>query len=412
MNCIPKEAFVPKDYLDRLICSFGLGVYNNPVALPCQHVFCRSCIEGWLRSHGDCPTCRQSFSADTLRPQWIIAKIIQNAAMICTNPGCTWTGPKANLEVHLIADCPETVCACKFGCGTKVKRAVLEEHHKACDHCRVNCPHCNAKIPKHAIATHESKCYKKAVTCPLGCGVQIPTGELSLHTGELCPRRLGKCRFAQTGGCSFEGTQEQLAEHCTANSKVHLGMLRSAIQKLLGRVDELESRAKQPVFLLRFQGKEGLAQKLDVLWSNGSKKAKGTIPGWSFFLSSQSFSKSFKIRLKVTAINASDPNSWKIVLGVFNSPQYCLGSWGKFKNSWGYISGNGNKTIGETSAYGEPYGLNDIITIEWHDGNLVFYKNAHSQGLAFNEVRGAIYLAVALADPGHELEILDGYQLI
>ncbi len=412
MNCIPKEAFVAKDYLDRLICSFGLGVYNNPVALPCQHVFCKSCIEGWLRSHSECPTCRQSCSTDSLRPQWIIAKIIQNAARICVNAGCSWAGPQASLEIHMQSECLEAICACQFGCGLKVKRALLADHHKTCEHCRVNCPYCNAKILKRDLSIHDSKCYKKAVACTLGCGAQVSTGELAVHLSDICPRRLSKCRFALTGGCPFEGPQDKLAEHYAATSETHLKMLREAILKLVGRVDELENRGKQPQFLLRFPGKEGLAQRCNLTWNTGGKKAKGVNPGWSYFLSAQCFTNSFKVSLKINAVNGSDPNNWKIVIGIFNTPQFYMGSWGKYKNSWGYVLGNGYKTTTESLAYGEPYGINDTITVEWHDGKLTFYKNSRSQGVAYENVRGSFYLAAALADPAHEVEILDAYQLV
>lgn len=40
-------------------CSICLAALDNPVALPCNHMFCRACIEEWLDRERNCPNCRR-----------------------------------------------------------------------------------------------------------------------------------------------------------------------------------------------------------------------------------------------------------------------------------------------------------------------------------------------------------------
>ncbi|XP_067899273.1 E3 ubiquitin/ISG15 ligase TRIM25-like [Heterodontus francisci] len=57
----------PGDLEDELTCAVCLHVYQDPVALPCQHSFCLKCIEGvWAQTTGpggfECPQCHQKFN--------------------------------------------------------------------------------------------------------------------------------------------------------------------------------------------------------------------------------------------------------------------------------------------------------------------------------------------------------------
>ncbi|XP_065584601.1 E3 ubiquitin-protein ligase rnf8-like, partial [Artemia franciscana] len=64
------EAFQKKQ-LDLLetdySCSICLEVYVKPVRMPCQHIFCKTCIIQWDREHLGCPFCRtERLHKDTL----------------------------------------------------------------------------------------------------------------------------------------------------------------------------------------------------------------------------------------------------------------------------------------------------------------------------------------------------------
>lgn len=39
-------------------CPICFDTLENPLALPCKHIFCKKCIETWLSQHNSCPKCR------------------------------------------------------------------------------------------------------------------------------------------------------------------------------------------------------------------------------------------------------------------------------------------------------------------------------------------------------------------
>jgi len=49
-------------------CSICLGGNAPNTRLPCQHVFCRSCIVPWVNTHHDCPMCRAPARSEDLQP--------------------------------------------------------------------------------------------------------------------------------------------------------------------------------------------------------------------------------------------------------------------------------------------------------------------------------------------------------
>ena len=48
---------------DNLECAICLEMYNDPRALPCQHVFCNQCLQNVISTAGPkCPECRYDLS--------------------------------------------------------------------------------------------------------------------------------------------------------------------------------------------------------------------------------------------------------------------------------------------------------------------------------------------------------------
>lgn len=404
-TCLPREIFIPKEYLNQLQCSFGLGIFNDPVALPCQHVFCRCCIEAWLIKNGTCPKCRQKYSKEELKPQWVFAKIIQSAIVQCPNTGCEWKGRFDMLDHHKLNECKLEDCCCPIGCGEKFKRSSVEEHKSKCLHRKVACKYCQSFVPLKAVADHENVCAKNVVECPKHCGIKLLAREIESHIKEECEYGEIPCKFAKTAACPFVGNKEKLEEHYAGYIEKHLEVLTQTVISLNQAIEAYEKQTMQnlPAVISQPGDKE-----FDVVWSTGNKKVSGSaIKAWSFFLSKQTIQGNFKARLKITDLNHSDPNGWKICLGIYNSKSFQAGNWGRYKNAWGYVLGNGNKAGTETVAYGQPFGYNDIVTIEYNQGKISFFKNGASQGLAFQDVKGPFYLAVGLSDTGHSIEIID-----
>jgi len=413
LDCLPKELFVPKEYLNQLTCMFGLGIFKNPVALPCQHVFCQSCIEMWLDKHGTCPKCRQKYSKGELKPQWIIANIIKQAAVACPNSGCCWTGRYDMLEQHQLTECKEANCPCAFGCGEKIKRSSQEEHNKVCELRRVACNYCKSLVLFKKVEEHEHCCIKNVIQCPQ-CSKELLWRDLELHQREECDKAEIKCKFANIAQCEFKGTKEKLEEHYINGMESHIELLTSVVYGLQVKIEGYE-KIRYQYQIPCMNGTSLICSpttmpknSFDINWSNGDKKANGSIPkAWSVILTNKSIPGNFRARIKILELNSTDQNGWKICVGIFNSPKIQAGNWGRFKNSWGYVLGTGQKAGTESHPYGEIYKAGDIITIEYNAGKITFFKNDVSQGEAFNGIRGPFYLGAAISDTGHIIEILD-----
>uniref|UniRef100_A0A8C4QB82 RING-type domain-containing protein n=1 Tax=Eptatretus burgeri TaxID=7764 RepID=A0A8C4QB82_EPTBU len=69
--------------LDELKCPVCFELYEEPIALPCGHSFCRVCIETSWESRGDdtscvCPNCHEVFPEKTkLKKNVIIANLVE-----------------------------------------------------------------------------------------------------------------------------------------------------------------------------------------------------------------------------------------------------------------------------------------------------------------------------------------------
>ncbi|XP_077479276.1 E3 ubiquitin-protein ligase TRIM69 [Stigmatopora argus] len=69
-----------------LTCSICLDLFKQPVSLPCDHTFCRGCIEGYWNGPrgqsqcvtGSCPQCRKVFGGESYRPNRIVANIVES----------------------------------------------------------------------------------------------------------------------------------------------------------------------------------------------------------------------------------------------------------------------------------------------------------------------------------------------
>lgn len=401
MNCLPKDIFIFKDYIERLTCTFGLGVFNNPVALPCQHVYCKGCIEQWLAKNGGCPKCRCKFSKDDLKPQTNFAKMIQSAEVQCSLTGCTWKGRYDMLEHHLLVECKEEMVLCSFGCGIKIKRQLLSEHCGICEFRRVTCSHCNSILPWKKYKVHELFCAMNISKCPQ-CGIEMLAKDLESHLKDVCEKSNTRCRFYISGGCTFEGTKEGLEAHYTANVSKHLEMLMNTIIEVQKKIEELEKNRRS------IKPNPDPTKFIDVNWTNGAKKTFGTTSkSWSFVITSKVIAGNFRARIRISDLNADDQNSWKICMGLLNSAKFQPGNWGRYKNAYGYILGTGQKAANEATSYGQSYKKSDIITIEHNMGKITFYKNSVPQGIAFSDVKGPFFIGAALSDTGHSVEIID-----
>lgn len=95
----PEE--IPKD----LICAICMGLPPEPVLTPCEHLFCRDCLQQALYRQRSCPVDRTEFSADQvrhLRDGSLLFRIWGGIPVKCAHhlSGCAWTGQMSDYKAH------------------------------------------------------------------------------------------------------------------------------------------------------------------------------------------------------------------------------------------------------------------------------------------------------------------------
>lgn len=98
---------------------------------------------------------------------------------------------------------------------------------------------------------------------------------------------------------------------------------------------------------------------------------------------------------EVAVTSASSSNY--ISIGVANSAQVLNNYTGSGTDGWGYYQETGAKLhAGAGTAYGASYTTGDVIGVFVKAGDIEFFKNGVSQGVAFSGVTGMVYPTVAL----------------
>ena len=147
-----------------------------------------------------------------------LQRVVRSLEVRCSDyeEGCEWVGELSDLHDHLDPAKGRCGIACPFGCGKYVRRSEMREHtrhhcHKrmiSCENCGyyntftiitekhypicprspIDCPnqHCPVEgLRRHQLEQHLNEYSHQLVDCPnTGCSVQLPRGEMKLHTLE------------------------------------------------------------------------------------------------------------------------------------------------------------------------------------------------------------------------------------
>ena len=103
---------------DGLLCCICRDVLEDPVQSPCEHAFCRLCIEGWLVQENRCPEDRKPLSLSQLKPLYrYMRNDLHKLKIRCRNShlGCTHVGELEHIENHEAECLHTTVSSCLQG---------------------------------------------------------------------------------------------------------------------------------------------------------------------------------------------------------------------------------------------------------------------------------------------------------
>lgn len=143
---------------DGLLCCICRDVLEDPVQAPCEHAYCRRCIEGWLANETRCPEDRKNLSLSHLKPLFRYMKNdLDNLQIRCINVtrGCSHVSSLEFLATHE-SECPRGSVECPNG----------------------NCP---LSVSREDLAKHLEDCGFRTKECPKGCGILMVTRDDNEH---------------------------------------------------------------------------------------------------------------------------------------------------------------------------------------------------------------------------------------
>jgi len=115
-------------------CPICLMIYADPMeSRRCHHIFCRRCINEWLRDHEDCPYCRAPLGNYHLIPATDLRDRIYNLKVLCQfrDQGCQMEVDLKHFASHT-SNCdhnPANVpIPCRYGCGAQLRRRDARYH--------------------------------------------------------------------------------------------------------------------------------------------------------------------------------------------------------------------------------------------------------------------------------------------
>lgn len=149
----------------KLKCVICLSPAINPrVHRGCNTVFCENCVNDLL-SHEEqtntlCPVCRQECSEESLQPNDLIKKLLDEISVFCCNKsnGCNWADERGSLLAHLDQFC--NCCGCENDeCEWVGQEKDRDDHMEECEFVEVNCPDdCGMTMERRFLVDHKQEC--------------------------------------------------------------------------------------------------------------------------------------------------------------------------------------------------------------------------------------------------------------
>jgi len=104
MPGLDKLRFLRKEYLDEFVCGICRGVVVKPrETLCCQQLYCRKCLNEWMKKREICPYDRKMLTTDDLRtPSRITMNLLNALKVKCEyhDRGCDFVGRCDTIDKH------------------------------------------------------------------------------------------------------------------------------------------------------------------------------------------------------------------------------------------------------------------------------------------------------------------------
>ena len=234
---------------DRLTCPICHLALQEPQLTRCGHQFCFECLRPLIRDATVlCPVCRKDLKETEIFPNNMVKREILSLKIKCDKQedGCEWMGELRQQDEHNQMCGYETV-PCDNGCNEMVMRKD-KNHHKEnlCPRRIVSCSYCDVQLEYQGVLVHFETCVKYPVGCKFGCGMQIPRGDMEIHTSRegSCSKSPLQCDFTDAG-CTFSGNRRQLEDHLEQSTVRHLSLVMKSLHTTTERLAASDKRHEE-----------------------------------------------------------------------------------------------------------------------------------------------------------------------
>ncbi|KAG2180268.1 hypothetical protein INT43_004057 [Umbelopsis isabellina] len=196
----------------NLICCICHAPFVEPMASPCGHIFCESCIYQALESAPQCPVDRSPLALSDLQTAVkIIHNMVNELQAHCPRSsfGCTYVGQRHLITHHLNSECEYTPLPCELDeCSELVLKKDMNSHVETCQYRMSECLMCKKKMRAFELEDHHELCPAEIVRCP-HCDTENIRSEHLQHLDE-CPNNPIPCSLSSFG-CKWVGPRKNMA---------------------------------------------------------------------------------------------------------------------------------------------------------------------------------------------------------
>ncbi len=141
-----------EDFLEIIKCKICLQISLNPVTcIKCESVFCKECIDYWMKKSNKCPFRCENFQLN--EDSRILKNILSKFQYICDK--CT---NKVSLEDYASHQkvCSQDLINCINSCGEIIKKSFSDTHIRLfCPNTLIKCKCCWSEIKRKDFPTKE-----------------------------------------------------------------------------------------------------------------------------------------------------------------------------------------------------------------------------------------------------------------